>query len=95
MKWKKLLPNKEADMGLVLTAVVMAIVLGVSVLIVFNVIATIDTSEVDDDFSGTPALNSTDSLLSNVQTFYTIAPIALIVVAAVGILSYILLLRKP
>ena len=81
-------------MNLILTAIVMAIVFGVGILIVFNVIASIDTSEIDDDFSGTPAMNSSVDLLTNVETFYTVGPIALIVVAAVGILSYVLLLRR-
>ena len=91
---RKLLKEKNADMNLILTAIVMAIVFGVGILIVFNVIASIDTSEIDDGFSGTPAMNSSVDLLTNVETFYTVGPIALIVVAAVGILSYVLLLRR-
>ena len=72
----------------------MAIVFGVGILIVYNVIASIDASGIDADFSGTPAQNSSIDLLDNVNTFYTVGPIALIVVAAVGILSYVLLLRR-
>ena len=44
--------------------------------------------------SGTPATNATADLQSNIETFFTVGPIALIVVAAVGILSYVLLLRR-
>ncbi len=38
--------------------------------------------------------NSTASITDNMETYYTIAPIMLIVMAAVGILGYILLLKK-
>ena len=94
MNLRKFLPNKKADVGLIMTAIVMAIVFGISILIVYNVIASIDASTIDSEFSGTPAQNSTTDLLSNVDVFYSIGPIALLVVAAVGILSYVLLLRK-
>jgi len=38
--------------------------------------------------------NASLDLLSNTQTFFTVAPIVLIVVAAVGILGYVMLLRR-
>ena len=38
--------------------------------------------------------NSTTSITDNMETYYTIAPIMLIVMAAVGILGYIMLLKK-
>ena len=94
MNLRKFLPNKKADMNLILSAIVIAIVLAVSVLIVYNIIGTVDTSEIDSDFSGTPALNSTTNLLDNTNTFYSIAPILLIIVSAVAILSYVMLLRR-
>jgi len=91
---RKFLKNHEADMNMILSAIIMAIVFAVGIIIVFNVIAGVDSTSIDADLTGTPAANATDDLLSNVETFYTVGPIALIVVAAVGILSYILLLRR-
>jgi len=41
----------------------------------------------------TPALNASNSLLTNLNTFFTIGPIYLVVVAAVGIIAAVLLLR--
>ena len=90
---RKFLENHEADLSLILTAIVMAIVFAVGIVIVFNVIGSVDANTIDTEFSGTPAKNSSLDLLTNVETFYTVGPIALIVVAAVGILSYVLLLR--
>jgi multisubunit Na+/H+ antiporter MnhB subunit len=91
---KKFWNNTEADVNMILAAVVAAISLAISVIIVFNVIASVDTTSIDSGLTGTPAANSTTNLLSNVEIFYTIAPITLIVIGAVGILSYILLLRR-
>jgi len=43
--------------------------------------------------NSTVVTNATDSLLTNVGTFFTIGPIYLVVVAAVGIIAAVLLLR--
>ena len=91
---KEFLKNKEADMNLILTAIVIAIVLAIGIVIVFNVLGSIDTTTVDANFAGTPAANATTDLQTNLETFYTVAPISLIVIAAVGILAYVLLLRR-
>lgn len=93
-KLKKLVSNKEADVNMILAAVIMAIALAVSVLIVYNVIGSVDTTTIDAGLTGTPATNATYALVNNTDTFYTVAPIALIVVAAIGILGYVLLLRR-
>ena len=42
----------------------------------------------------TPAGNSSDNLIANVETFFSIGPIYLVVIAAVGIIGAILILRK-
>jgi len=102
---RKLLELNSADMNMILTAIVMAIVFAISIIIVFNIHAatsadldsldsSLDTAMGNPAGSATPVTNSSDNLLENVNTFYTIGPIALIVVAAVGILSYVLLLRR-
>jgi len=99
---KKLLRNNHADLNMVLGAVVVAIVLAISVLIVWNVVATINPGDLDatvdtaigQDGTSTEVTNATNNLNTNLETFYTIAPIVLIVMAAVGILGYVLLLRR-
>ena len=102
---RPLLKNKTADMSMILTAILIAITLAVGVIVVWNVLGSIDTADVDDDIQTNvygdstkdtirPAYNASLDVEGNTETFYTIAPIMLIVVAAVGILSYILLLRR-
>lgn len=94
IKLRRFVKNHRADMNMILTAVIMAIVFAIGIIVVYNVLASVDTTTLDAEFTGTPAANATDSLIENVNTFYTVGPIALIVVAAVGILGYVLLLRR-
>lgn len=101
MKLRKFIKNHQADMNMILAAIVMAIVFAIGIIITYNVIASVDVATIDDDIqaaigdtAATPADNATEDLLDNLNTFYTVGPIALIVVAAVGILSYVLLLRR-
>jgi len=91
---KKFWRNENGDMNMILAAIVMAIVFAIGIIIVYNVLASVDTTTIDAGLTGTPAANATEDLITNVNTFYTVGPIALIVVAAVGILSYVLLLRR-
>lgn len=91
---RKLLKNKNADLGMIMSAITMAILFSIGIVIIFNVIASVDSTTIDAGLTGTPSANATDDLLTNVGTFYTVGPIALIVVAAVAILSYVLLLRR-
>ena len=94
---KKLLNNNHADLNMVLTAIVIAITLAIGLIITFNVLAALDTTTVDASFGDaneTPAANATTDLQTNIETFYTVAPIILIVLAAVGILGYVLLLKR-
>ena len=81
-------------MNAILTGIVIAITLAISVVIVWNVLASVDTTGIDADFAGTPAANSTEDLQTNLETFYTVMPIVLIVIAAVAILSYVMMLRR-
>ena len=91
---RPILKNKDADMNAILTGIVIAITLAISVVIVWNVLATVDTDTIDAEFTGTPAANATENLNTNLETFYTVMPIVLIVIAAVAILGYVLLLRR-
>ena len=100
---RKLLQNKHADMNMILAAIIMAITLAIGLIVIYNVMGSLDADTIDttirayqgEDDNGTgPMGNATSDLVTNVNTFYTVGPIALIVVAAVGILSYVLLLRR-
>lgn len=51
-------------------------------------------AEWDAQNNSTLVTNTTQTLVSHINTFFAIGPIAIIVIAAVGIMSYILLLRK-
>jgi len=85
--------NHEADVNMILTAVVMGIVFAISIAIIYSVLGGIDYTTIDAGLTGTPAANASTSLQTNLATFYTLGPIAIVVVAAVGIISYVLLIR--
>jgi len=94
---RSLLHNKNADVDMILTAVVMGIVFAVSIAIIYSVLGGIDYTTIDAGLGGTnqtPALNASGNLQTNLNTFYTLGPIAIVVVAAVGIISYVLLIRR-
>lgn len=102
---KKLLKNSDGDMNMILTAVVLAITFAIGLIIMFNVLGSVggDLTSLDSDVataagrnttSSTTATNATTDLQTNIETFFTVGPIVLIVVAAVGILSYVMLLRR-
>jgi len=92
---RSLLKNRFADMNVILSAVVVAIALAISIVIVFNVMSSMDTDTIDSNFANsTPSANATENIQTNIETFYTIMPIVLIVMAAVAILGYVLLLRR-
>lgn len=94
MKLREFWQNREADVNMILAAVVMAIGLAIGIIIAYNVIGSLDTSTIDAGLTGAPAASATSSLINSTGTFYTVAPIALIVVAAVAILGYVMLLRR-
>jgi len=91
---------------MILTAVTMAIVLAIALIVVLNVLGAIDPGDIDsrvetayegaggNTTSGARVTNATEDLQTNIETFFTVGPIVLIVIAAVGILSYVMLLRR-
>jgi len=84
--------NEKGSVDIILMAVVAAIVIAISLIIVYSVVGGLDTTTIDADLSGTPSLNATDNLLSNLETFYTISPIYIVVLAAVGIIGAIMMI---
>ena len=99
---KNLLRNDNGDVSLIMTAIVLAITLAMGVIIVYAVIGGVNLSTIDANYrtsigsSNTackPAANATRTLVSNINPFFQLSPIVLIVIAAVGILSYLFVLR--
>ena len=86
------LNDNRGNVQLILMAVVAGVVLAVSIAIIFSVLGGIDYTTIDSSLSGTPSQNASDNLVSNVNTFYTISPIYLVVLAAVGIISAIMMI---
>jgi ABC-type lipoprotein release transport system permease subunit len=93
--WKKLFRKKadeSANVQLILMAVVAAIVIAVSIIIVYAVLGGIDYTAIDAKLPGTPCANASSSLQTNLATFYSVAPIYIVVLAAVGIISAIMMI---
>jgi len=78
---------------MILLAVVAGIMFAISIAVIYSVLGGIDYTTIDAGLDGTPANNASTSLQSNLATFYTLAPVYLVVIAAVGIISAILLIR--
>jgi len=99
--WK----NHEADVNMILTAVVMAIVFAISIAVIYNVMGSFSFTTLDTQYNTamgyttdqlancTNAANASDNILTNLDTFYTLGPIAITIVAAVGIIGYVMLIR--
>lgn len=91
-KLKKLLKNKDADVKTIGAAVGLLITLMISILVVYNIAGSVDTTTIDADIglaNNIPSANATNAALDQTATFYTIAPIIVIVMIAVVILKYV------
>jgi multisubunit Na+/H+ antiporter MnhB subunit len=91
---KSLKKNEDASIDMILTAVVAAIVFAISIAIVYAVLGGIDYTTYDSALTGTPAANASTSLLGNLTTFYNLGPIYIVVIAAVGIIAAVLMVRR-
>ena len=91
---RQLLKDHDANVDMILTAVVMGIVFAVSIAIIYSTLGGIDYTTIDAGLTGTPAANASGNLQTNLNTFYTLGPIAIVVVAAVGIIGYVLLIKR-
>jgi len=85
--------NDKANVDMILTAVIAGVMFAISIPIIYSVLGGVDYTTVDAGLAGTPAANASQSVLINLNTFFTIGPIYLVVVAAVGIIAAVLLLR--
>ena len=90
---RKLKENKTANVDMILTAVIAGVMFAIAIPIIYSVLGGVDYTTVDAALTGTPATNASESVLTNLNTFFTIGPIYLVVVAAVGIIAAVLLLR--
>jgi len=87
---RTLLDNDKADVRMIGGVVGILVTLIIAVLVFYNIAGSIDASDLDDEFTGhTPVSNSTNNVLDQSATFFTIAPIIAIVVVAVVILKYV------
>jgi cell division protein FtsL len=101
---RKLRSQEAGNVQLILMAVVAAIVLAISIVIVYAVLGGINYVSVDTALGGSynatsgvwtgphPATNASAALQSNLATFYSVSPIYIVVLAAVGIISAIMMI---
>jgi len=85
------LNEENGNVQIILMAVVAAIVLAISIVIVYSILGGIDYTSIDAALPGTPCANASDALQTNLNTFYSVSPIYLVVLAAVGIISAIMM----
>ena len=98
----KLAENKEANIEMITMGIIAAVMFAIAVPIIFNVIGSLNISDTDTtlrtamgETSGfKPAANATTNLLTQINSFFSIGPIYLVVVVAVGIIAAILVLRR-
>jgi hypothetical protein len=90
---RSIIKDKMANIDMILTAVVAAIVFAVSIAIVYAVLGGIDYTTYDASLTGTPAANASGNLITNMDTFYNLGPIYIVVIAAVGIIAAVLMVR--
>ena len=89
MELKNFLKDEHADVKMIGAVVGILVTLIIAVLVFYNIAASIDTTSIDADLTGTPAANATDATLDQAGTFFGIAPIIAIVIVAVVILGYV------
>ena len=87
---RKLLENRYGNVGTIIMAVTVAIVMAISILITYSVLSGIDVTNIDSKLPGDPAKNATGFLLNSLGTFYSIAPIYLVVLIAVAIIGAVM-----
>jgi len=87
--------NDKANVDIILMAVTAGVVIAISLLVIFPVIGGLNTDSIDADIgtvNATPAANATDNLVENLETFYSVSPIYVVVLAAVGIISAVMMI---
>jgi len=87
---RTLFKDNQADVRMIGGVVGILVTLIIAVLVFYNIAASIDPVEIDENFdAGSPAANATNATIFQAETFFSIAPILAIVVVAVVILKYV------
>jgi len=79
----------KAEFQMIGGIVAILVTLIIAVVVFYNIAGSIDTTDIDSGFDGTPAANATGSVMDQAATVFTIAPIIAIVIVAVVILRYV------
>jgi CheY-specific phosphatase CheX len=95
---RKFTENNQGNVGTIILAVATAVTLAVSILITYSILGGMDYASLDsgvadaigEDANSTRVTNSTNSLISGVNTFFSISPIYLIVLVAVAIIGAVM-----
>jgi len=93
---RSLLKDEVASIDMILTAVIAGIVFAISIAIIYAVLGGISYTTYDNAIAPagrTPAANASASLITNLGTFYTLGPIYIVVIAAVGIIAAVMMIR--
>ena len=86
---KSLAKDERGDIRMIGAVVGILVTLVVAALVFFNIMASIDTTTLDAEFTGTPVANATTSIMEQSDVFFSLAPIIAIVIVAVVILGYV------
>ena len=94
--------DDHANIEMITMGIVAAVMFAIAIPIVFNVIGSLSITTVDTTLRTAmsetagfkPAANATNNLLTQTNSFFSIGPIYLVVVVAVGIIAAILVLRR-
>jgi len=97
---RKLYEGSEGSVKMVGMVIGVLVTLIISILILYSIAASVDTSGVDTKindnvfpnstrYEGTPSANASTDILDQSATFFTIAPILAIVIIAVVIIGYV------
>ena len=96
---RKLLSDNKGNVGTIILAVATAITIAVSILIIYSILGGMGTTTIDSTLAHNlgknatfykPAGNATGSLTAGLGTFFTIAPIYLVVLVAVAIIGAVM-----
>ena len=102
LKSRNIFRNDFGNIEMITMGIVAAVMFAIAIPITFNVIGSVPITTVDttlrtalgETAGFVPAANATNNLLTQVNSFFSIGPIYLVVVVAVGIIAAILVLRR-
>ncbi|MEM0493252.1 MAG: hypothetical protein QXS02_04805 [Candidatus Thermoplasmatota archaeon] len=95
---RKFINDKTAAVGTIAMAIVVAITISISMLIIYSILGSLNIPSLDTQLqqalgkgsSFTPVANGTNALLGGLGVFYQLAPLYLIVLIAVAIIGVVM-----